>query len=163
MNTNNTKDRDEKVGEVSVVAQGGFKELATGGYGTLVKSPRKVAKDRKRERDDDEVLMKTNNTKDMGEKVGEVSVVAQGGINELATGGYWTLVKSPRKVKEDRKRENKSLLRQEREVMMRKKKFGKVQFKVRDVKELAQRVNRTLIKSTGFIKNDKKKEREKFD
>ena len=160
MNTNNTKDREEKVGEVSVVAQGGIKELATGGYGTLVKSPRKVAEDRNRERDDDEVLMKTNNTKDMDEKVGEVSVVAQGGIKELATGGYWTLVKSPTKVKEDRKRENKSLLRQEREVMMRKKKFGKVQLKVRDVKELAQRVNRTLIKSTGFVKNDKKKERE---
>jgi len=59
------------------------------------------------------VLLNTNNTKYMDHKVGEVSVVAQGGVKKLAQGGSWTLVKSPRKIKEDRKREN--LLRQERE------------------------------------------------
>ena len=60
-------------------------------------------------------------------KYGKVSLVVQGGVKELAQGGNWTLVKSLRKVKMDRKR--KSLLRQEREVM-RKQKFGKDQLKV---------------------------------
>ena len=112
------------------MAQGGVKELAQGGDLNLVKSPRKVKEDRKRERDYDEefpVLLNTNNTKYMDHKVGEVSVVAQGGVKKLAQGGSWTLVKSPRKIKEDRKREN--LLRQERE-LMRKKNFGKNQVKV---------------------------------
>ena len=59
---------DEKLGEVSVVAQGG--------NWTLVKSPRKVKEDRKRVKDYDEdfpVLAKTRSTKDRVEKVGEVS------------------------------------------------------------------------------------------
>ena len=34
------------------------------------------------------------------EKYGEVSVVAQVGVKELAQGGNWTLVKSPRQVVE---------------------------------------------------------------
>ena len=37
------------------------------------------------------------------ENLGDVSVVAQGGVKELAQGGSWTLVKSPRKIKENRK------------------------------------------------------------
>jgi len=130
VNANNTKYRVHKVSEVSLVAQGGVKELAQGGDLNLVNSPRKVKEDRKRERDYDEefpVLLNTNNTKYMDHKVGEVSVVAQGGVKKLAQGGSWTLVKSPRKIKEDRKREN--LLRQERE-LMRKKIFGKNQLKV---------------------------------
>ena len=61
------------------------------------------------------------------EKYGEVSLVVQGGVKELAQGGNWTLVKSPRQVKKDRKR--KSLLRQERGVI-RKQKFGQDQLKV---------------------------------
>ena len=59
---------DEKLGEVSVVAQGG--------NWTLVKSPRKVKEDRKRVRDYDEyfpVLVNTRSTKDRVEKFGEVS------------------------------------------------------------------------------------------
>ena len=66
---------DEKLGDVSVVAQGGVKELVQGGSWTLVKSPRKVKEDRKREKDYDEefpVLVNTRSTKNRGEKVGEV-------------------------------------------------------------------------------------------
>ena len=106
VNANNTKYRVHKVSEVSLVAQGGVKELVQGGNWTLVKSPRKVKEDRKRERDYDEefpVLVNTNNSKYMDHKVGEVSLGAQGGVKELAQGGSWTLVKSPRKIKENRK------------------------------------------------------------
>ena len=51
-------------------------------------------------------------------------MVVQGGIKELAQRGNWTLVKSPRKVKEDRKRERDNLFREER-MSKRKMKFKK--------------------------------------
>ena len=73
---------DEKFGEVSVAAQGG--------NWTLVKSPRKIKEDRKRERDYDEefpVLVNSNNSKYRVYKVGEDSLVSQGVVKELAQRG----------------------------------------------------------------------------
>ena len=134
---------DEKLGDVSVVAQGGVKELAPGGSWTLVKSPRKVKEDRKRERDYDEefpVLVNTRSTKNRVEKVGE--------------------------VKKDKKSKRDNLFREER-MSKRKIKFEKDKKKVVNVvikskpdvclsdKECPVLVNTSSTKARGVVQKER--------